>query len=516
MAEETATIELPRGDPGTVSDAGASLDRVAGAFERTSGGVGRAVGLVGSWEGYASVTFECMATTYAAAAGSVDGVLAQARGAVARYADRLAEAQRRIRELGRQEEDCIERLRLEQRRLTDAEGRASEARGRYLAAMLPSGLDPTGSSMADQARAMDDISVAEGDARRAENAITREREELARLREQAKEEKEALEEAESAAAGEVRAAAGDLPDVTLAGGAVSPSPMAGTIFGPPGLTQWQQELQRAREEAPAEEESSEPDSEGGNAWDGFVKGLGDVKDEAVGLGTGAVNHVNVFNPDKLGETWSNDADIAKGIWDDPGGAAEGVWNSFKEPVEESYGTGGVDEAGTRGLLSGVAAVLGGKGLTKLGKLDEAAPDSDAPASPSVPDGERPSWQQSERDAYDEYRNQGYEEQRSFKDGQEVARSTKGSSRPEMYMDGSSIEVKNYNVETAKGRSDLVRSIAKQADLRAANLPQGTTQRVIVDVRGQRLPVEELSAVAERIVERTGGSVSLENIVFRRR
>ncbi len=50
----------------------------------------------------------------------MDGVLTKARGAVSRYAERLGEARERIRRLQREEEECIERLRLEKRRLEDA------------------------------------------------------------------------------------------------------------------------------------------------------------------------------------------------------------------------------------------------------------------------------------------------------------------------------------------------------------------------------------------------------------
>jgi hypothetical protein len=123
--------------------------------------------------------------------------------------------------------------------------------------------------------------------------------------------------------------------------------------------------------------ADEVDSEGGNVLDGLWKGLGDVKDEAVGLGTGAFHHVNVFNPDKLGETWSNDWRIAQAIGDDPLGAAESVWTSTTAPIIESYRTGGLDEAIARTVPSVAGTVLGGKGLTKLGKLE-------APETPDTP------------------------------------------------------------------------------------------------------------------------------------
>ena len=66
---------------------------------------------------------------------------------------------------------------------------------------------------------------------------------------------------------------------------------------------------------------------------------------------------------------------------------------------------------------------------------------------------RPSWRQSELDVQKEYPD--YEPQKSFKDGVEVPYGTKGSTRPELYKSGHSIEVKNYNVETTTGQSNLV-------------------------------------------------------------
>ncbi len=382
MAEDAATIEMAKGDPGAVSDAGVSLGRVAGAFDRMAGGVGRAVAAAGSWEGYASVSFQGRAAGYGQAAGSVDGVLARARGALARYAERLDDARERIKRLQREEEDCVERLRLEKRRLEDALGRASEARTRLSNATFTVGLDATPFSMAEQARAVDQIEAAEADAQQAERAIAREREELKRLRDEAKQEREALEDAEFAAAAAVRAAAGDLPDVRLANGAVAPSALAGTPFGPGLMSPAQRDLLAAGRAADGEDD--------GNALDGLGKAWGDVKDEVGGLAEGAFNHVNVTDPDKLGDTWTNDWDTAKNIAGDPLGAAAAAINGTIEPLKDSYEKGGLDEAIGRSP-SVIAGVLGGKGLTKLDDLGKDKPgdsdsgdDGSSPPDPSGP------------------------------------------------------------------------------------------------------------------------------------
>ena len=70
------------------------------------------------------------------------------------------------------------------------------------------------------------------------------------------------------------------------------------------------------------------------------------------------------------------------------------------------------------------------------------------------------------------------------DGKEVPYGTKGSVRPDYYKVGSSVDIKNYNVETALGRSNLANNISKQYYQRNAHLPKGTKQSVLIDIRGQ--------------------------------
>lgn len=53
----------------------------------------------------------------------------------------------------------------------------------------------------------------------------------------------------------------------------------------------------------------------------------------------------------------------------------------------------------------------------------------------------------------------------------------------------------------------------QIDARALHLPEGTTQRVYVDIRGQELPVPERQALAQRIADRSAGAVRPGDIMF---
>jgi RHS repeat-associated protein len=95
---------------------------------------------------------------------------------------------------------------------------------------------------------------------------------------------------------------------------------------------------------------------------------------------------------------------------------------------------------------------------------------------------RPTWQESEKDIMAE--SPEYREQVSFKNGKEVPKGYKGSVRPEGYKPGESMEVKNTTrLLNKKGQNDLVNNIMKQVRQRAANLPQGTKQNIVIDLRG---------------------------------
>ena len=124
---------------------------------------------------------------------------------------------------------------------------------------------------------------------------------------------------------------------------------------------------------------------------------------------------------------------------------------------------------------------------------------------------RPSWRDSEVDAGDDLAGQGYREQVSFKDGEEVPYGTKGSTRPDHYAPGNSVEIKNYDVTTSGGRSNLVRNVVNQAVKRADNLPDGTVQTVRIDVRGQPVSIDTLNEMASRIAARTGGRIDMSQI-----
>jgi hypothetical protein len=124
---------------------------------------------------------------------------------------------------------------------------------------------------------------------------------------------------------------------------------------------------------------------------------------------------------------------------------------------------------------------------------------------------RPSWQQSEQDVAGN-KNQ----QQSFKDGKEVKYGTKGSVRPESYEPGQSIEAKNYDVQTPAGRSNVARNVSSQVIKRIENLPSGTKQQVIIDIRGQNVSNADLKALKISILEKSGiDDTSILDIVFKK-
>lgn len=107
------------------------------------------------------------------------------------------------------------------------------------------------------------------------------------------------------------------------------------------------------------------------------------------------------------------------------------------------------------------------------------------------------------------RTKGAKEQVSFLDGQEVSLSTKGATRPDVIVknaDGTvhAIEVKNYNLANASNRGELYRELERQITSRVKNLPKGSTQEIVLDVRGRNFPKELIDMVIKNIHLRCDG------------
>ncbi len=98
------------------------------------------------------------------------------------------------------------------------------------------------------------------------------------------------------------------------------------------------------------------------------------------------------------------------------------------------------------------------------------------------------------------------EQVSYLNGKKVSNSVKGSTRPDVVVqnaDGTvrAIEVKNYNLESSASRSELLSELERQITDRTINLPKGSTQEIVLDVRGRGYATKLINDVISSIRER---------------
>jgi hypothetical protein len=126
-------------------------------------------------------------------------------------------------------------------------------------------------------------------------------------------------------------------------------------------------------------------------------------------------------------------------------------------------------------------------------------------------GARPTARQSEIDVGKQLPDD-YSAQVSYKDGKVVNYGTKESVRPD-FCNGNtcSIEVKNYDIET--NQNGLINKVAEQAKQREQHLPQGMTQEVRIDTRGQSVSESTQKIIQQKIFEKSGGIIKPEDIKF---
>ena len=86
---------------------------------------------------------------------------------------------------------------------------------------------------------------------------------------------------------------------------------------------------------------------------------------------------------------------------------------------------------------------------------------------------------------------GYENIRtqvSFLNGKEVSSKIAGSTRPDIlaWIDGKlkAIEIKNYDLVKSANLKAMITELRRQFSNRATHLPEGTEQRLALDVRGR--------------------------------
>ncbi|MFR8494421.1 MAG: hypothetical protein ACLVCL_00195, partial [Parvimonas micra] len=66
----------------------------------------------------------------------------------------------------------------------------------------------------------------------------------------------------------------------------------------------------------------------------------------------------------------------------------------------------------------------------------------------------------------------------------------------------------YNIETHYGQNSLVYNISKQVKQRLSNLPEGTRQTIVIDVRGQLVNNSILKEIKDRIITKVGFDVEI--------
>ena len=100
------------------------------------------------------------------------------------------------------------------------------------------------------------------------------------------------------------------------------------------------------------------------------------------------------------------------------------------------------------------------------------------------------------------------EQVTYLAGKEVKFGTLNGTRPDIVrtINGhlEAIEVKNYNLASSSSRSELCRELIREIGARKVNLPEGSTQRIVLDVQGRNFSQELISSVINEIREKLAG------------
>lgn len=123
--------------------------------------------------------------------------------------------------------------------------------------------------------------------------------------------------------------------------------------------------------------------------------------------------------------------------------------------------------------------------------------ADQLADPNVP-----LWRKAELRALQQF---GGEEQVSYLAGKIVERGTPGATVPDIVrtVDGvtEAIEVKYYNLSSPQSLETLFRELRREISSRVANLPEGSIQRIVLDVTDRGFSSELVESVKSAIIEK---------------
>ena len=117
---------------------------------------------------------------------------------------------------------------------------------------------------------------------------------------------------------------------------------------------------------------------------------------------------------------------------------------------------------------------------------------------------QPTWQESEQTVLK--RTNNAEKQIAYIDGKQVAYNTNTATRPDVVVKNKNgtvhaIEVKNYNLAEKNNRSVLLDSLEHEIADRNKHLPSGSTQEIVLDVRGRNFSKDVINNAKTEILER---------------
>lgn len=172
-----------------------------------------------------------------------------------------------------------------------------------------------------------------------------------------------------------------------------------------------------------------------------------------------------------------------------------VLSGITAGITRAYQTGDVRQAFKAGVEQGSEAF---KWNAIMGVLTGGATQAIAIARSTKV---IPGWRDSE--IYVNNQTKNAIEQASYFNGKKVSNSTLGATRPDVtieYANGSvkAIEVKNYELASSKHRSSLLIELKRQITERIQHLPAGSTQEIVLDVRGRQYSTDFLEEVVALI------------------
>lgn len=166
------------------------------------------------------------------------------------------------------------------------------------------------------------------------------------------------------------------------------------------------------------------------------------------------------------------------------GIVEGIRTKDFDKALKAAAVGG-SEGFKWGAFSG-ALVGGATELSAIHRASKAVEGATEYAKGTVEIADDiPQWRQAELRALNE--TGGYE-QLSYLNGKQVPFGTQGATRPDVVQvlgdHIEAIEVKYYNLESKASLNTLYSELEREITARVANLPKGSTQKIILDVTGR--------------------------------